>query len=58
MGFGRINLWVDNVNTANINGITMPVAYTNKFKTNLRFIPILIDTTQNGNVVMLSAKSF
>lgn len=57
IGFGSVGIVVDALGAVEINGITRFANVSETFKTNDVFIPILIDTTSNANVVILTAKS-
>ena len=57
-GFNSVGYSIDDVDSANINTISMPKNISETFRTDLRFIPILIDSTPNANKVILSAKNW
>lgn len=57
MGFNSVSYLVDDVGTAEINGIAVPKNSSESFRTDLKFIPILIDTVTNSNKVIVSAKT-
>jgi hypothetical protein len=54
--YHTVSWLVDDADAAEINGVSMLKNSSDSFCTRKRFIPILIDSTINGNVVTLSAK--
>ena len=57
-GFNKVRVMSDNSAVSKINGVEMPIDYDDEFKTDTRFIPILIDTTPNTNAVTVSAQNW
>lgn len=57
-GFNSVGYAVDSVGTVEINSIPVFADMSETFRTDLRFIPILIDTTANSNKVIVTAKNW
>jgi len=57
-GFNKVRVMADNATVAKINKVEMPISFEDEFRTDLRFIPILIDTTANANAVTVSAQNW
>ena len=57
-GFNKVRVMADNAAVAKINKVEMPISFEDEFRTDLRFIPILIDTTANANAVTVSAQNW
>lgn len=56
-GFDNVSYIVDDVDSVEINSIEVPAGTSESFRTDIKFFPILIDTTANANVVTLTAKN-
>lgn len=57
-GYSSVSWLNDSTGTIEINGIPMPVDASDTFRTDLRFIPVLIDSTVSANIVTLTAKNW
>jgi hypothetical protein len=57
-GYNSVSWLNDSVGAIEINGIAMPADASDTFRTDLKFFPILIDSTSNANVVYLTAKNW
>lgn len=57
IGFNSVSYLVDDIGGVNINGINIPANSSESFSTNRTFHPLLIDSTGNSNVVVVTAKS-
>lgn len=57
-GFNSVSYLVDSSAAVTINGISIPASASETFRTDLKFIPILIDSTGGANVVTVSAKNW
>lgn len=56
--FNSVSYLVDSVGAITVNGISVPASASDSFRTDLKFIPILIDSTSNANIVTVTAKNW
>jgi len=55
-GYKSVSFLIDDAGAAEINGISIPANASDSWETNNKFIPVLIDSTVNANVVTVTAK--
>jgi len=55
-GFKSVSFLIDSTGAANINGVSVPASASDSWTTHKKFIPVLIDSTVNANVVTVTAK--
>jgi len=55
-GFKSVSFLIDSAGAANINGVSVPASASDSWTTHKKFIPVLIDSTVNANVVTVTAK--